>query len=247
MDIIVAENVVAPNRSAVTPDLLMRGMAHDLRNMLAVISSGVVMLEREGNHPKREMIFEGMHRAIGNAAVLAKSIVSITGDHGQAPEVVTLPSAMDALSLLIERSLGRGVALHRRMPADLWPIKVVRTYLEFALLNLFVNASDAMPNGGTVTVEASNAFRGKSDLPGGVGDFVRIVISDTGTGIPPETLTRVFEPFFTTKDRARGTGLGLGQVRRFAEQHGGDVVIESAVNRGTRVILHLPRAILRNR
>ena len=247
MDIIVAQNVVAPSTNAVTPDLLMRGMAHDLKNMLAVISSGVVMLEREGNHPKREIIFEGMHRAIGNAAVLAKSIVSISGDLGQAPEVTTLPSTIDGLSLLVERSLGHGVVLQRKLPPDLWPIKVVRTYLEFALLNLLVNASDAMPNGGAVTVEASNAFRGKSNLPGGVGDFVRIVVSDTGTGIPPETLARVFEPFFTTKDRARGTGLGLGQVRRFAEQHGGDVVIESAVGRGTSVILHLPRAVLRKR
>ena len=126
---------------------------------------------------------------------------------------------------------------------DLWPVEVDPGELELVILNLAVNARDAMPDGGTIVVRAENAPARSDDGSGDrVGDFVRLSVIDTGTGMTPEVKARVFEPFFTTKDIGKGSGLGLPQVYGFATQSGGTVRIESAVGRGTRVILILPRS-----
>lgn len=239
---IVASQGGLSSSDAVTPDLLMRGMAHDLANMLAVISSGLSMLERGDDQPRRPAILKGMNRAVLNAATLAKNIVSLSGDNAQAPAAISLGPVIDGMAVLVEGAVGPDIMFDASVADDVWPVRAVRTYLEFALLNLIVNASDAMPNGGVLRLRASNARGTSSGLLGSADDIVRIEVIDTGEGIPESILARVFEPFFTTKPPMKGTGLGLGQVRRFAEQHGGEISIESVVGKGTRAILSLPRA-----
>lgn len=239
---IVTTELPVDRLDAIMPDLLMRGMAHDLNNMLAVIASGVSILDREHDAAKRARVMDGMRHALVNAATLAKDIVSLTGDHEQAPELVSVARVIEGMSALVASTLSKGIAFQQHVAVDLWPIRAAPNYLEFALLNLIVNASDAMPRGGVVSLTASNFFRAATSLRGGPGAFVRIEVADTGEGIPEHLIHRVFEPFFTTKGASSGTGLGLSQVQRFLAQNGGDITIESESGKGTRVVLHLPRA-----
>lgn len=243
MEIAIIPETEAMRAQPVAADLLMRGMAHDLNNMLAVIASGLSVLQKGESDTRHIAILQGMQRAVFNASTLAKDIVSLTGDQGQVPELISLQSVIDGTDVLVENALGGNITFKTTIPESLWPIRAVRTYLEFALLNLFVNAADAMPGGGTLHLSASNAVRRPGNAPAGrPRSFVRIEVIDSGVGMPPSVLERAFEPFFTTKSASNGTGLGLGQVRRFAEQLGGDILIESTVSRGTRVIIHLPSA-----
>ncbi len=237
---LVAANRAADRSTVVTPDLLMRGMAHDLNNMLAVIAAGLVMIDRGSETPGRDAVMDGMRRAVANAATLAQDIVSLTADQKSAVEVLPVPAVLNGMSVLAEGVVGPEIVFRPQIPEDIWPIRTTRAYLEFALLNLIVNAADAMPGGGDLTLRASNARRAMPQAMT-VGDFVRIEVIDTGEGIPADVIDRVFEPFFTTKGPVKGTGLGLSQVRRFVDQHGGDVAVTSVVGRGTTFILHLPR------
>ena len=135
------------------------------------------------------------------------------------------------------------VKLIADMPQDLWPVKADVSEFELALLNITLNARDAMPEGGVITITAENVQLKREDSPEQLeGDFVAITIADTGTGIPEEILPKVFDPFFTTKGGTKEPGLGLSQVHGFAHQSGGTVAIESTLGRGTRVTLYLPRA-----
>ena len=140
---------------------------------------------------------------------------------------------------LLDRSLRGDVHVHFDFAEDLWPVEVDPGELELVVLNLAVNARDAMPEGGTIVIEARN-----EGAAGEVGaeDFVRIAVIDKGTGIPQEVIERVFDPFFTTKDIGKGSGLGLAQVHGFATQSGGSVSIKSVIGEGTRVVMRLPKS-----
>jgi CheY-like chemotaxis protein len=148
---------------------------------------------------------------------------------------------------LIQRTLGDTVEMRLNIGADLWHTKVDLGQLENAILNLVINSRDAMPNGGRLTVSARNFrpdatfFRTHADLE--QGDYVDISVSDTGTGIPPQVVSRVFEPFFTTKETGKGSGLGLSMVHGFAKQSGGTVLVHSELGKGTRISMILPRCI----
>jgi CheY-like chemotaxis protein len=146
---------------------------------------------------------------------------------------------------LIQKSVGEAVQVEMRLAEKLWPIWADGNQVESALLNLAINARDAMPKGGWLTVETSNthldAAYVRSEQGLQPGDYVMVAVTDTGTGMPPNVLARVFEPFFTTKPVGQGTGLGLSQLYGFAQQSGGHVRIESEVGRGTSVRLYLPR------
>ena len=144
------------------------------------------------------------------------------------------------MKVLLDRSLREDVQVAFAFPKDLWPVEVDPHQMELAILNIAVNARDAMPTGGSIVIFAENlpGFSG-----GGLeGDFVKLSVKDTGTGMPPEMVGRVFEPFFTTKERGQGTGLGLSQVYGFTRASGGDVRIDSTVGEGTTVSLLLPRS-----
>ncbi|BCI72481.1 hypothetical protein SPKIRA_33110 [Sphingomonas paucimobilis] len=223
-------------------DIVMRGMAQDLDNMLAVIASGLVSIERGTDPQQLSRLLAGMRHAIRNAASMSDDIAELSVGPMVTPERVSLAVILRELEERARAILGEGVDLRTEIARDLWPIHVVPSYLRFALRNLLANAADAMPKGGTLVVRAFNTLRSPSTPACFAGDFVRLEVVDTGEGIAPDALSRAFEPFFTTRQSLRRTGLGLGQVQRFASQFGGDVTLQSELGVGTRVIFHLPRA-----
>jgi len=223
---------------------LTGGIAHDFNNMLAVVVGGLDLAKR-----RLETEVEEVARHIDNAMDGANRAASLTRRLlGFARAEPLLPEAIDpgdlirGMSDLIDRTLGERVTIETPIAPDLWPVWADPLQLENAILNLAVNARDAMEGAGRLTIEASNirlAPREVGETPG--GDHVRIAVRDTGCGMTPEVRERVFEPFFTTKEVGKGTGLGLSQVFGFVRQSGGAVAIESAPGEGTTVALYLPR------
>jgi CheY-like chemotaxis protein len=159
------------------------------------------------------------------------------------PEPLDVNRLMGGMTELFGRSLGERVHVGTVLAGDLWPVHADTAELENALLNLAVNARDAMPDGGRLILETANVTAPPADEPGGPvsGDYVVIRIRDTGAGMAPEVIERAFEPFFTTKEVGRGTGLGLSQVYGFVSQSGGQVTIRSDLGQGTTVAIYLPR------
>jgi signal transduction histidine kinase/CheY-like chemotaxis protein len=218
---------------------LTGGVAHDFNNLLMVILGGLSMIERPGDPARRVRVLEGMRQAAERGASLSRQLLAFARRQPLKAEPVDLRAQLDGMRDLLDRALRGDIHVHTDLADDLWSILVDPAELELVLLNLCVNARDAMPDGGTIRIVARNA-------PGVVergqqGDFVRLLVSDSGVGMSAEVLTHVFEPFFTTKEVGKGSGLGLPQVYGFAEQSGGSVRIESEVGRGATVILTLPR------
>ncbi|MTE01434.1 PAS domain-containing protein [Paracoccus sp. YIM 132242] len=227
---------------------LTGGIAHDFNNMLAVVISGLNLTQRQlarGNSdvgPYVEGALEGANRA----AALTQRLLSFSRQQPLEPAVVDANGLLTGLSDMLSRSLGETVVLETRLQPDLWAVKVDRNQLENAIVNLAVNARDAMPDGGRVVLQTANAhLDGDQVRLSGMepGDHVRIRVLDTGTGMTPEVLSKAFDPFFTTKPTGRGTGLGLSQVYGFIRQSGGHVAITSQVGQGTTVDLYLPRCL----
>jgi PAS domain S-box-containing protein len=221
---------------------LTGGVAHDFNNLLQVVSSGAALLRRSGTREEqRDAVLDGMVAAVATARDLIARLLAFARRQPLAPETFDLAERLTRMSGLLAHTLGPRVRVEVDFAADLWPVHCDAAQLEVAILNLAVNARDAMPEGGTLTLEARNAA-----LPAGserpAGEHVCLAVRDTGEGMPPAVLARMFEPFFTTKEVGKGTGLGLPQVFGFAKQSGGEVRIESEQGRGTTVILHLPRA-----
>jgi len=219
---------------------LTGGIAHDFNNLLMVISGGLDMLDRRADPARRERLMDGMRQAAQRGTALTRQLLAFSRRQSLAPESVDLVLCISRMRELLDRSLSGDVKVRVRFTPDLWPVEVDPGELELVILNLAVNARDAMPDGGSILIEASNA-PGEVVL-GITGDFVRLSVTDSGTGIPEEVRTRVFDPFFTTKEIGKGSGLGLAQVYGFARQSGGTVWIESECGHGTSVIMLLPRS-----
>jgi two-component system cell cycle sensor histidine kinase/response regulator CckA len=163
------------------------------------------------------------------------------------PEVLDLGETLSDLSMLLRRLLGERVDLDFKHGRDLWPVKVDVNQFEQVIVNLAVNARDAMPDGGKLSIRTRNVPAGEArrlNLPGmPPGDTVLIEVADTGSGIPPEAMDKIFEPFFTTKDVGKGTGLGLSTVFGIVKQSGGAIDVQSAVGQGTTFRIYLPRHV----
>ena len=233
---------------------LTGGVAHDLNNLLTVITGGVEMLQRQlGPRPTPAeparisraltMIEQGAHRA----ATLTQRLLAFARRQTLEPQPVDANKLIAGMSELLRRTLGEAVAIETVLAGGLWRTFADPNQLENALLNLAVNARDAMPQGGRLTLESANthldeayAAQHEEVVP---GQYVMIAVSDTGTGMPKDIMERVFEPFFTTKDIGQGTGLGLSQVYGFIKQSHGHIKIYSEVGHGTAVKLYLPRLI----
>ena len=157
------------------------------------------------------------------------------------PESIDVAAHLKGMRAMLDGSLGGHIKVQMDFAVDVWPVEVDAGEMELAILNLCLNARDAMTDGGVITVAAGNATAEGED--GASGDFVEIPIADTGHGMAPEIQARAFEPFFTTKDISKGSGLGLPQVYGFAQQSGGRVTIASEVGVGTIVTLLLPRSL----
>jgi signal transduction histidine kinase/ActR/RegA family two-component response regulator len=224
---------------------LTGGIAHDFNNMLAVIVGGLDLARRKLSGPEREVevhldnAMEGATRA----AALTRRLLAFSRAEPLVPEAVTPSALVEGMLDLVDRSLGERVVIQTRFAEEPWHIWADANQLENAILNLCVNARDAMHGEGQLTIAVENvAVEWGKDAQLAAGDYVRISVTDTGTGIAPEHLERVFEPFFTTKPVGKGTGLGLSQIFGFARQSGGDVQIASAPGAGTTVSLYLPRS-----
>ncbi len=216
---------------------LTGGVAHDFNNLLMIVQAGLNMLERRDDRAHRDMLVGRMREAVTRGANLTRQLLAFSRRQDLAPEAVDFVDHLSEMADLLDRSLGGDVHIALDLAGDLAPVFVDPNELQLALLNLSVNARDAMPLGGTITIRAENGADGDA-----AGDCVRISVIDVGEGMTPEVQARVFEPFFTTKDIGKGSGLGLAQVHGFARQSGGHVEIESAPGKGTRVTLVLPRS-----
>ncbi|MGQ7791711.1 PAS domain S-box protein [Faunimonas sp. B44] len=219
---------------------LTGGVAHDFNNLLMAISGGLDMLFRHDDPERRQRVMDGMRQAVDRGAALTRQLLTFARRQALEPEPLLLHQQIGAMGELLARSLRGDIEVTMEFAPDLWAVDVDPTQLEVAVLNLAVNARDAMPDGGVLSIRAENAPA--LALEEIAGDFVRLSVSDTGTGMAPEVIARVFEPFFTTKDIGKGSGLGLAQIYGFAKQSGGIVQIDSAVGAGTTVTILLPRA-----
>lgn len=224
---------------------LTGGVAHDFNNILSVILTNAEMLAEDlrGDQTSGRMV-ASIVRSVQRAAELTDRLLAFSRRQDLSPEVLDLEAAVREMAAMWGRSLGELVAVSVQCDADVPPVIVDRGQLETALLNLAVNARDAMPAGGSLTVRVA---RGQPTAPSGPdGDdarnFVCIAISDTGNGMPADVVERIFEPFFTTKGKGRGTGLGLSLVYGFVRQSGGDIEVDSVEHQGTTFRVYLPAA-----
>jgi PAS domain S-box-containing protein len=221
---------------------LTGGIAHDFNNLLTVILGGADMAERlAGDNEKLKRILGNMRYAVKRGEGLTKQLLAFSRRQSLKPRVIDLHEQIHIIADLLERSLRGDIDIVTDVAADASPIEVDASELELALLNVGLNARDAMPHGGTLRISARNANAGDKGL-GPPGDYVAVAVTDTGTGIPDDIKHRVIEPFFTTKGIGKGSGLGLSQAYGFATQSGGSMAIESTVGQGTTVTFHLPVA-----
>ena len=219
---------------------LTGGVAHDFNNLLMVLSGGLQMIEGEIEPAKREKVINGMRQAVARGAGLSRQLLAFSRRQPLKPVVVSLFEQIDAMRELLDGSLRGDVNVRLEFESNLWPVEIDPSELELVVLNLTVNARDAMPHGGTIILRAENlAAYGDPDVP---GDVVRLAVIDGGVGMPPEVVERVFEPFFTTKEIGKGSGLGLAQVYGFAKSSNGVVRVNSTVGKGTTVSILFPRA-----
>jgi signal transduction histidine kinase/ActR/RegA family two-component response regulator len=224
---------------------LTGGIAHDFNNMLAVVVGGLDLARRRlrGSAPEVEAQLDNAMEGANRAAALTRRLLAFARAEPLLPEGVAPSELVQGMLDLVDRTIGERIAVRTRFPAQPWHVWADTNQLENAILNLCVNARDAMEGSGELGIEVDNLSLGDGEvgeLP--AGEYVRIAVSDTGSGIAPEHLERVFEPFFTTKPVGKGTGLGLSQIFGFARQSGGDVAIDSEVGKGTKVAIYLPRS-----
>jgi signal transduction histidine kinase/CheY-like chemotaxis protein len=215
---------------------LTGGIAHDFNNLLMVASSGVELLERTKDPARRKLLGDGVRQAVDRGAALTRQLLAFSRRAPLKARVLDLKAQIEGLRFLLERSLRENIEVVLDLPESLWRVEADPGELELALLNLAVNARDAMPGGGRLTLSGHN-------VPAGDGgtDIACITITDTGHGMSEAVASRVFEPFFTTKEVGQGTGLGLSQVYGFVRSSGGEVSVRSDEGAGATFTLCLPR------
>ena len=223
---------------------LTGGIAHDFNNMLAVVVGGIDLARRRLTGPRREVLMHLNNAMEGatRAAALTRRLLSFSRAEPLLPARVDAGELVAGMSELLDRTLGERIHIEVDSYAPVWPVFVDPHQLENAVLNLAVNARDAMEGEGVMRISVANVTLKDGEIGSlTAGEYVRLAVADTGCGMTPEVMERAFEPFFTTKEVGKGTGLGLSQIFGFARQSGGDVGIQSAVGRGTTVSIYLPR------
>lgn len=225
--------------------MLAAGIAHDLNNILAPVLMGAPLLRMRATHPSDLRVLDGIENSAGRGAALVRQVLSFA--HGASGDKVLIQTKhlLRDITSLIEQTFPKNVRLEEHIPNDLWTVQGNPTQLHQVLLNLCVNARDAMPKGGTLRLRAENR-RMEATTTGSAGQhtvagaYLMLEVADTGTGIPPEILDRIWNPFFTTKGEGKGTGLGLSTVRGIVANHGGFVQVESKPGQGTMFRAFLP-------
>ncbi|MBU1377466.1 MAG: PAS domain S-box protein [Alphaproteobacteria bacterium] len=225
---------------------LTGGVAHDFNNLLTVIRASADFLRRPNlSEEKRARYVNAIAETADRAAVLTGQLLAFARRQPLQPEVFDVGDRLRGLQQIIGTTIGSSVSVQVRLPEIAHRIQADPSQFETAILNMVINARDAMPRGGAITISASHAINVPSvrGHAAAAGDFVAIDIADTGTGMAPDTLARIFEPFFTTKAVDKGTGLGLSQVYGFAKQSRGEVDVRSRLGQGTTFTLYLPRTL----
>ncbi len=246
---VLAQEALARSQRMESIGQLTGGIAHDFNNLLAVISGNHQLIDLElGDQRLRNYLSEA-EKAVEVGVRLNQRLMTFARKRRFSPVVSDLNEIVVDLRELLRRSLGENIALTTRLAPDVWPVKVDPGELESAIINLVVNARDAMPSGGSIAIETENVVlrekHRQTDL--NPGEYLKLSVEDTGTGMNADVLAHVFEPFFTTKGEGKGTGLGLATVYGFVKQSGGDVGLDSEVGRGTIVNIYLPRCEVANR
>lgn len=227
---------------------LSGGIAHDFNNLLMIVLGNLENAERSSRNvggPNLQRALANAKRGAQRAAALTSRLLAFSRRQALDPKPINLNSFLSGLQEFLQRTLGERIEVQTVGSAGLWQIEADLNHLESTIVNLAINARDAMPNGGKLTIEATNVSadedysRANPELS--VGQYVIICVSDTGSGMPPEVLDHAFEPFFTTKEPGHGTGLGLSQVYGFVKQSGGHVKIYSEVGEGTSIRMYFPR------
>lgn len=224
---------------------LTGGIAHDFNNLLQVMQGGISLLRRRlpTSDPKLEHYLDVMGQGTERAAALTKRLLAYVRRQPLNPKPIDINKMVTGLTGILQRTLGENISMETRLQTGVWRIYADVSQLENTIINLLVNARDAMPNGGKLTIETSNTYLDQSyageHIDVAPGRYVVLAITDTGLGMTKETLEKAFEPYFTTKDQ--GTGLGLSQVYGFIKQSGGHAKIDSHPGKGTTVKTYLPR------
>ena len=226
---------------------LTGGIAHDFNNMLTVITGTIDILgDAVADKPQLAAIAKLISEAADRGAELTGHLLAFARKQPLQPRETDINALMVNSGKLLRPTLGEHIEIETILRPDVWPALVDPNQLSSALLNLAINARDAMPNGGKLTLETSNVVldqnyaKTNADVP--PGDYVLVAVSDTGQGIPEAIRNKVFEPFFTTKDVGKGTGLGLSMVYGFVKQSGGHIKVYSEEGHGTTFRIYLPRA-----
>jgi PAS domain S-box-containing protein len=226
---------------------LTGGLAHDFNNLLTGISGSLEMMKvrmAQGRTAEVDRFFMAAQGAVNRAASLTHRLLAFSRRQTLDPKPININRLLSSLEDLVRRTMGPSVEVEVVGASGLWPTLIDPNQLENAVLNLCINARDAMPDGGKLTIETANRWLDEraarqQDLP--VGQYVSLCVTDTGTGMTPDVIAKAFEPFFTTKPLGEGTGLGLSMIYGFARQSGGQVRIYSEVGQGTTMCLYLPR------
>jgi signal transduction histidine kinase len=224
---------------------LTSGVAHDFNNLLTVVLGNIGFIEKAYAHDaKLKQRLSHMRLAAERGAKLTSQLLAFSRRQRLEPEPFDLNNAVATMHDLLQSTLGGGITINTVYGNGLWPALADPAQIELVVLNLVINARDAMQDRGTVTIETANARIGRPEKPEepAAGDYVMIAVTDTGSGMSKEVLEKAFEPFFTTKEIGKGSGLGLSQVLGFAKQSGGGMRIETRVGEGTSVKIYLPRA-----
>lgn len=223
---------------------LTGGVAHDFNNLLQSLSGCLSLVRRRVDNQEVHKILDAGRQAVERGAKLTQQLLVFARRQALRPQPVDVRDQLLGMSELLARALRADIRLEPDLASDLWTVEVDPTQFELAILNLSVNARDAMPKAGLLRIEARNIALPSDDPeePALSGEFVRIAVRDDGTGMTPEVQARAFDPFFTTKSVGKGSGLGLSQVYGFVQQSGGAARIETMPGQGTAVILYLPRS-----
>jgi PAS domain S-box-containing protein len=223
---------------------LTGGIAHDFNNLLAVLSSSLDVFSTRLQDPRDIKMLESMQRAIQRGATLTQQLLSFARQQPLKTGKYNLNTVISGFEAVLRRACDSSIAFHTILESSLKSVLLDAARFEAALLNLIVNARDAMPSGGALSIVTENVELNQNQVGSlAAGAYVKVSVTDTGTGMSPEVVTRAFEPFFTTKEIGKGTGLGLSQVYGFIAQSGGEVVLESELGKGTKVSIYLPALV----
>jgi len=225
---------------------LTGGIAHDFNNLLGIVLGNLQLLEELVESPdQRELVTDAIWSA-ERGAQLTHRLLAFARRQRLHPKVTDLNHVISEMTGLLRRTLGQRIAVRERLADDLWHTMIDRGQLESALLNLVVNARDAMPDGGTLTISTENVRGDRlavaEEQEEAAGEYAMIAVTDTGAGMAPDVIQRIFEPFFTTKKFGEGSGMGLSMVYGFVRQSGGHIAVDSEVGRGTTIKVFLPKA-----